>query len=170
MDRDAEIRAAQERIIAIYQKRPDAAFSSIRANGHLGEGLTCRVRQGDHEAVMDMSKGIGGDGSAPTPGFFIRAGLAGCVAIGIKFAATREGIAIDAIDVDVEMDFDDSAMLGVGSNSAAPLETRFTIALTSPAPWEQVTAMVDRALAADPFFVALRDAQNVKTRVVAGSA
>ena len=117
---------------------------------------------------MDMGKGIGGDGTAPTPGFFIRAGLVGCVAIGIKLAATREGIAIDSIDVDVEMDFDDGAMLGVGGNSAAPLETRFTIAVTSAAPWEQVTAMIDRALAIDPFFIALRDAQNVKTRVVAG--
>jgi hypothetical protein len=28
--------------------------------------------------------------------------------------------------------------------------------------------MIDRALAIDPFFIALRDAQNVKTRVVAG--
>ncbi len=169
MDRNAQIRAAQERIIAIFQKKPSAAFSSIRASGHVGDGLTCRVRQGDHEAVMDMSKPIGGDGTAPTPGFFFRASLVGCIAIGIKLAATREGIAIDAIDVDVEMDFDDGAMLGVGGNSAAPLETRFTIALRSAAPWEQVTAMVDRALAADPFFIALRDAQSVKTHVVAGS-
>ena len=107
MDRNAQIRAAQERIVAVFQKKPNAAFSSVRANGHLGDGLTCRVRQGDHEAVMDMGKGIGGDGTAPTPGFFIRAGLVGCVAIGIKLAATREGIAIDSIDVDVEMDFDD---------------------------------------------------------------
>lgn len=169
MDRNAQIRAAQERIIAIFQKKPSAALSSIRASGHVGDGLTCRVRQGDHEAVMDMSKPIGGDGTAPTPGFFFRASLVGCIAIGIKLAATREGIAIDVIDVDVEMDFDDGAMLGVGGNSAAPLETRFTIALRSAAPWEQVTAMVDRALAADPFFIALRDAQSVKTHVVAGS-
>jgi hypothetical protein len=64
------------------------------------------------------------------------------------------------------MDFDDSAMFGVGSNTAAPLETRFKIALQSAAPWEEVTAMVDRALAADPYFLALRDAQNVTARVI----
>lgn len=168
MGRNAQIRIAQERIIAVYRKKPNTAFSSVRASGHLSEGLICEFHQGDHEAVMDMSKAIGGDEKGPTPGFFIRAGLAGCVAIGIKLTATREGIVIDSIDVDVEMDFDDGAMLGVGSNSAAPLETRFTIALQSSAPWEEVTAMVDRALAADPYFIALRDAQNVTARVVQG--
>ena len=115
-----------------------------------------------------MPKVLGGDGSAPTPGFFIRAGLIGCVAIGIKMTAAREGVPLESVDVDVEMDFDDSAVFGLGSNSAAPLETRFTIALQSSAPWDQVTAMVDRALAADTFFLALKDAQNVKARVVRG--
>ena len=166
IDRNAEIRAAQERVIAVFRKKPTAAFSSVHASGHVGEGLTCRFRQGDHEAVMDMSQTLGGDEQGPTPGFFIRAGLAGCVAIGIKLTAAREGIAIDAIDVDVEMDFDDGAMLGVGSNTAAPLQTRFTITLDSAEPWEKVTAMVDRALAADPYFLALRDAQNVTARLV----
>ena len=115
---------------------------------------------------MDVSQVLGGDEKGPTPGFFIRAGLAGCVAIGIKLTAAREGIAIDSIDVDVEMDFDDGAMLGVGSNTAAPLQTRLTITLDSAEPWERVTAMVDRALAVDPYFLALRDAQNVTARLV----
>jgi uncharacterized OsmC-like protein len=170
MDRNTQIRAAQERIVAEYRKKPNTAFSSVRASGNVSEGLTCKFRQGDHEALMDMSKVLGGDEKGPNPGFFIRAGLAGCVAIGIKLTATRERIMIDSIDVDVEMDFDDGAALGVGRNSAAPLETRLTITLQSPAPWDQVTAMVDRALAADTFFIALRDAQNVTARVVRGEA
>ena len=168
MDRNAQIRTAQERIVAVYRKKPTAAFSSVQASVHLAEGLTCEFRQGDHAAVMDMSKVLGGDEKGPTPGFFIRAGLAGCIAIGIKLTATRENMAIDSIDVGIEMDFDDGAMLGVGSNSAAPLETRFTITLESSAPWKDVTAMVDRALAADPYFIALRDAQNVTTRIIQG--
>lgn len=168
MDRNSQIRSAQERLIAVYRQKPKTAFSTTQASGHIGEGLTCTFRQGDKEAVMDMSTVLGGDGKGPTPGFFIRAGLVGCVAIGIKLAATREAIPIDAIDVDIEMDFDDSAMFGVGGNSAAPLDTRFIITLASPAPWDEVTAMVDRALAADPYFIALRDAQKVSAEVVRG--
>jgi uncharacterized OsmC-like protein len=170
MDRNTQIRVAQEGVIAEYRKNPSSAFVSFRASGHVSEGLTCEFRQGDHKAVMDMSKVFGGDEKGPNPGFFIRAGVAGCVAIGIKLTAIRERIVIDSIDVDVEMDFDDGAMFGVGSNSAAPLETRLTITLQSSAPWDQVTAMVDRALAADTFFLALRDAQNVTASVVQGEA
>ena len=77
----------------------------------------------------------------------------------------REGIDIDAIDVDVEMDFDDGAMLAEGTNSAAPLETRLTIRIESTAPWDAVAAMVERALAADPYYLAFRDRQNIKAEV-----
>ncbi|MGE3875856.1 MAG: OsmC family protein [Parvibaculaceae bacterium] len=167
MDRNAEIRAAQERVIAVFQQKPQAALSTVKGNGRIEDGLACTFRQGRHEAIMDMGKVLGGDEKGPTPGFFIRAGLAGCIAIGVKLTATREGMPIDAVEVGVEMDFDDGALLGVGKNSAAPLATRVTIAVQSQVPLDRVTAMIDRALAADPYYLALRDAQNVTARVVA---
>ena len=170
MSRDEKIRTAVERVADVYRKKPSAAFDTIRASGRIEQGLVCNVRQGDYAAVMDMAEAIGGDGSAPTPGFFIRAGLVGCIAIGIKLTAAREGIDIGAIDVGVEMDFDDGAMLGVGNNSAAPLETRVTITVESPAPWGEVEAMIGRALECDPYFLALRDAQSVKARLVPAKA
>jgi uncharacterized OsmC-like protein len=166
MAQDSEIRAAQERIIEVYRRKPAMVFSSTRASGRVEEGLACRVSQGDKRAVLDLPPIMGGDDAGPTPGFFIRAGLVGCIAIGLKLTAAREGIALAAIDVDVDMDFDDGAMFGLGTNTAAPLETRVTITLTTQAPWASVTAMVERALAADPFFLAIRDAQKVTTSVV----
>jgi uncharacterized OsmC-like protein len=170
MSRNDKIRTAVERVADLFRRKPRAAMSTIRASGRLEEGLVCNVRQGDHIATMDMPGPMGGDGSAPTPGFYIRAGLVGCIAIGIKLTAAREAIDLGAIDVDVEMDFDDGAMIGVGENSAAPLETRVTITIESTAPWDEVTAMVGRALERDPYFLALRDAQSVKTRLVASES
>lgn len=170
MDRNAQIRAAQERVITVLQQKPQAALSTVKGSARVEDGLTCTFQQGNREAVMDMGKVLGGDDKGPTPGFFIRAGVAGCVAIGIKLAATREAMPIEAIDVGIEMDFDDGALLGVGKNSAAPLATRLIISIQSPAPLAEVTAMVDRALAADPYYLALRDAQNVTARVVAAKA
>jgi uncharacterized OsmC-like protein len=170
MTRNEKIRSAVERVIDVFSKKPGAAMDTIRASGRIEEGLVCNVRQGDYTAVMDMAKGIGGDGSAPTPGFFIRAGLVGCISIGIKLTAAREGVDVGAIDVAVEMDFDDGALLGVGDNSAAPLETRVTITVESAAPWNEVEAMIGRALECDPYFLALRDAQSVKTKLIAAEA
>jgi uncharacterized OsmC-like protein len=167
MNRDLEIRDAQARVVEIFAKKPRAAISTTQAAAHVGDGLLCTVRQGDYEAKMDMGAVLGGEGKAPTPGFYFRAAVAGCVAIGIKMTAARERVPLSAVDVGIEMDFDDSAMFGMGANSAAPLETRLAIRLKSPAPADRLAALVDRALAADPFFLALKDAQKVKTELTA---
>ncbi len=170
MDRDDAIRSAQERAISIFQRKQSAALSSAKVSGRLDEGLRCTVSSDELDVRMDMPKALGGDGSAPSPGFFVRAGLIGCVAIGIKMTAAREGIPLESVDVDVEMDFDDGAMFGLGDNTAAPLETRLTITLKSPAPRAAVEEMARRALAADTYYLALRDAQRVNFTLVADQA
>ncbi|HEY6633934.1 MAG TPA: OsmC family protein [Rhizobiaceae bacterium] len=169
MGSNERIRLAVERVADVFRKKPAAALNTKRASGRVDQGLVCHARQDGYTATMDMPEPIGGDGSAPSPGFHIRVGLVGCIAIGIKLTAAREGLDIGAIDVDVEMDFDDAAMIGVSDNTAAPLETRITIRIESAAPWEEVEAMVARALERDPYFIAFRDAQPLKTKLVAAA-
>jgi len=166
---DAEIRQKQARVIAVFSKRPDAARSTNSASAVVGEGLRCDFSQGNGTAVMDMPAIMGGGDAGPTPGFFARAGICGCVSIGIKQAAINAGMTLRRVAVDIETDFDDAAMYGIGGNSAAPLETRLTIAIDTDAPEAEVAALVDRALSMDPWYLALRDAQSVKTAVTVGA-
>ena len=79
--------------------------------------------------------------------------------------AVREGLVIDSLSVDIEMDFAEGASLGFGEDSAAPLETRLFIRIDTDSLESEVVALVDRALEKDTFFLALRDAQSVKTDV-----
>lgn len=168
MNDASEIAAAQARVVELFRAEPHKSFSTKKVSGRLADGLRCTATMDSYTAVMDMDPVIGGGGTGPSPGFYIRAGLVGCVAIGIKLAAAREAIPIEAIDVDVEMDFDDGAMLGMATNSAAPLETRIKVRITSSAPWDQVSAMVDRAMEADPYYVALKEPQAVKLTLSRG--
>ena len=163
MTQDTDIREKQDRMINVFRKRPDAARSTIRAGAVVGDGLRCDFTQGDTTAVMDMPDIMGGANSGPTPGFFARAGICGCVSIGIKQTAIGEGLDFRKIEVDLEMDFDDGAAFGLGSNSAAPLETRLVISIDTDEPDDIVQDLVDRLLERDPYFLALRDAQNVTT-------
>lgn len=163
MSTSTEIRAAQDRVAEAFRRKPSVAFSTVRGGASVADGLLCHYRQDSHEAAMDMGTVLGGTGVAPTPGFYFRAAIAGCAAIGIKMTAAREGMDVEAINVDIEMDFDDSALLGMGTNPAAPLETRLVISLKGREDAKTLKAMVDRALAADPFFLALRDSQKVVT-------
>ena len=145
---------------------PDAALSTSHVCAEIGHCLKCVFKQGTETAVMDLPEVMGGTNKGPTPGFHARAAVSGCVAIGIKMEAANQGISIDSIHVGIEMDFDDSAALGMGSNSAAPLATRLLITVNTDHEESDIQALVAHVLAKDTFFLALRDAQAVSAKIV----
>ena len=167
MDKDSRIRNAQQRVVEVFTKRPQQALSTNYANATITDGLTCTFTQGEHSAVMDMPEIMGGDDTGPTPGFYARAGIAGCVSMGIKQTAVMAGAIFDSVAVDIETDFNDGAMMGIGAGtSAAPLETRLAIRIKADLPESEISAIVEKALGMDPWFLALRDAQSVKFNLV----
>ncbi len=161
-DRNAVIREAQTCVIDRMKADPKAARSTITTTGRITDGLTCQIEQGRFSAVADLGRGMGGDAEGPSPGFYARAGIAGCVGMGVKMLAAREGLAFDEMTVTVETDFDDAALFGLGTASAAPLITRIGIEIVSDAEEDAVQDVVNRALEMDPWFLALRDAQVVR--------
>lgn len=161
----SEIQAAQQRTMSVFERRPESAMDTVSGEAVVTEGLTCTFVQGDRSSVMDMPAPVGGSENGPTPGYHARAAVAGCVAIGIKMTAARLGVDFTTVRVGVEMDFDNSAVLGMGDSSAAPLSTRLDIAVESEASDTEVQKVVDAALKADPYFLALRDPQHVEARV-----
>lgn len=110
---------------------------------------------------MDMGKAMGGTATAPSPGFFAKAGMVGCIAIATKMTAAREGLSIRSVHVTVETDTDTLAIFGLGGGNAAPLDTRIRIMIDSDEPDAQIDSLVDRVLSRDTWFLALRDAQPV---------
>lgn len=166
MNKDSRIRDAQNRVIDVFKKKQQMALSTNHATAIIKDGLTCTFTQGELSAVMDMPEIMGGDATGPTPGFFARAGIAGCVCMGIKQAAVMAGIDFDTVTVDIETDFDDGAAMGLGVASAAPLETRLVIRINTKLPEPEVSALIEKALSMDPWFLALRDAQRVKFNLI----
>ena len=165
MDKDSKIREAQSRVREVFIKKPQKAFSTNYGTAVIEDGLSCTFTQGEISAVMDMPEIMGGDDNGPTPGFYARAGIAGCVSIGIKQTAINSGAVFDSVIVDIETDFNDGALMGLGDASAAPLETRLTIRIRTNLPAPEVSALVEKALCIDPWYLALRDAQSVKLNI-----
>lgn len=163
--RDVAVCAAQTAVIARMRSDIAAARSTIAATGRIDDGLACRVTQGKFNATVDLGRGMGGDAAGPSPGFYARAAIVGCVAIGVKMLAAREGMAFRSVDVTVETDFDDAALMGLSARTAAPYETRITIAIETDADEATTRSVVDRALAMDPWYLALRDAQVVRRTI-----
>lgn len=158
---DPEIRIAQNKVIDRLNADPAAAVTTNALTAHVGEGLTCAVQQGKFSTVMDLGPAMGGAARGPGPGFIAKAGIAGCIAIGVKMAAAREGIEIQSVDLRLETVSDDLAIFGLGDNRAAPRETQIRLDVRSDAPDLVIEALVANVLECSPWFLALRDPQNV---------
>ncbi len=165
MDKDEKARKAQLRVIDVFTRKPESALSTVTGLAEIREGLTCTFTQDGHSAVLDMVEAAGGDDAGPSPGFYGRAAIAGCVAVGIKMAATREGLKFDSVNVAIEQDWDDRGFFALPGAPTVSSETRLSIKIETAEPSEKVDEIVNSALAHDPWLLSFRDAQVVTTDI-----
>ena len=165
MDRNCHARDAQRRAIRVYTQRPDKARAHTKGTAQVLDGLGCRYEEEGTEIAIDMPFAIGGQNEGPSPGFFGRAALSSCVAIGIKMMATREDIALDQVNVRIDQDWDNRGVLAVGGAETVARASTLVIDLLGPASKEALTHLVSRALEVDPWFLAYRDAQPLDVSV-----
>ena len=142
---------------------PDKAATAV-----LEEGLRCRA-EGPRGAtlVSDMPKAVGGEGSAPTPGWFFRAALASCDTTVIAMRAAQLGVTLATLAVTVESESDERGLLGMDDTIAAgPLSVRIRIRIGAEgiAP-ERLREIVTWAQAHSPVANAIHRAVPSKTEV-----
>lgn len=82
-------------------------------------------------ATTDMPRGIGGQASAPTPGWYLRAGIASCTATVIALRAAELGVGLDHLAVRVTSRSDDCGMFGIGDAPAGPLTASMEVEIRS---------------------------------------
>lgn len=165
LDKNHVIKEALDRLVDVYEKRPSFAQATIGLTGTVEDGLVCTLSDGEHTMIADLPQEMGGEDTGPSPGFYARAGIAGCVSMGVKMLAAQAGHDFRKVTVNVEMDFDDRATYGLCTGTAAPLETRVTIDVDCDLSKEEASAFVLDVLEHDTWFLGLRDAQPVKTIV-----
>lgn len=125
MTAHTSIRKSMQQVVEYYTANPDKALSQDReAVAVVEEGLRVRATGPDGQTlVCDMPKGLGGGGSAPTPGWAMRAALANCEAVMIALRAAQLGVALSTLEVRVASVSDDRGMLGMDdSKPAGPLK------------------------------------------------
>ena len=70
---------------------------------------------------------MGGEGSAPNPGWLLRASMAACTATVIAMQAARLGVELKSLEVSVESESDVRGYVGIDSISTALSAMRMTI-------------------------------------------
>jgi uncharacterized OsmC-like protein len=164
-----QIRNAIESAADYLRENPDAAAATDAAAVAVREeGLRFRVDGPNGALTSDMSKSVGGDASAPTPGWLLRASLAACDATLVAMEAARADVELTDLKVSVESDSDFRGVLGVDpSVSPGPLEVRTRIELSSSdASEDQLREIVRRAEEHSPVRDALGRELAMETEVV----
>lgn len=156
------IATALENVSAAIKANPEKARARYApATATLTDGLKCSVTGPSGETIAtDMTKAMGGEASAPNPGWYFRASIAACCSTAIAMNAARRGINLTALEVTVEADGDNRGILGMDetvSAGHAALRTNVRIA-SDNATREQLDELVRFSEAHSPVGCTVRDA------------
>ena len=146
MNGDETIRAAVERNANTLSTAPSAGQGMATTTVRLQPHLTCEVREGPWHFAVSMPEKYGGANVAPNPGVFGRAAVGSCLAIGYGMWAARLGVPIDALEVEVQADYDTRGELAV-SDDIPPgyLAMRYVVTVDSSASEADVMRVLDTA-------------------------
>jgi len=121
------IRTAIEGASAYLTEHPDEArYTDSLATARVESGLRVRVEGPNGEVLeTDMPGAVGGAGSAPSPGWFLRAAVASCVTSLATMRAAQLSLANFTCQVEVDSESDDRGILGLDASvPAGPLSMR----------------------------------------------
>ena len=135
------IRTALKGAIEYLTEHPDdAKATDSPAIATIQDGLRCVVRGPDGAEIhTDMVTSVGGENTAPSPGWILRAATASCVATLIKMKAALDEVELGDIEVTVDSRSDDLGILGIDEAvPAGPLSVsvRVTVDATGADPEE----------------------------------
>ena len=156
----ARIREISERTIKLLTQRPDKGHLTGTTTARIENGLRCAIEEGPWQLAVDMPSKAGGDGTAPTPGTLGRGALAGCLAIGIRLWAARLEIPVDAVEVEVQTDFDVRGEMGIGDAAPGYEQVRYAVSIESSAARETLLELLDTAERHSPYLDVFRRPQR----------
>jgi uncharacterized OsmC-like protein len=142
----ANVTAAIERNVKAVTLRPSIGQGTAITTATLRSGLACEISEGPWKFTAGMTEKYGGTGEGPNPGVYGRAALASCLAIGYAMWAARLGVAIDALEIEVQADYDVRGELGVADDVRPGYsQMRYIVTVSSPATRAEIDRWLDLA-------------------------
>src|SRR4026207_1323952 len=108
-----ELRALQKPYKDKYRSAPEAAHITLRAQGRIGEGLTCKAETGKAQGAAGGGPAAGGTGTSACSGDMLLEALVACAGVTLNSVATALGIALRDATVHAEGDLELRGTLGV---------------------------------------------------------
>src|SRR5438874_27882 len=86
------LRSLQAPLKEKYRQEPNAALVTLRAEGRLGGGITCKIETGKAPVTAGLHPATGGDGLSACSGDMLLEALVGCAGVTLNAVATALGI------------------------------------------------------------------------------
>jgi len=111
-----ELRSLQAPLKAQYRERPETALVTLRAEGHVGDNITCRLETGKTRVAAGLHLATGGDGQSACSADMLLEALVGCAGVTLGAVATALGITFRDATIRAEGDLDFRGTLGVSKD------------------------------------------------------
>ena len=138
-----QLRALQAPLKEKYRAEPEAALITLRAQGRLGEGVTCKVETGKALVEAGLHPATGGDGFAACSGDMLLEALVTCAGVTLRAVATAIGVEVRDGTVSAEGDLDFRGTLGVSKEAPVGFQRiRLRFYLETDASQEQLDTLI----------------------------
>lgn len=138
------MRALQKPLKEKYRSAPEAALITLRAQGRIGEGLTCKVETGKALVAAGLHPATGGNGFSACSGDMLLEALVACAGVTLNSVATALGIALRDATIHAEGDLDFRGTLGVAKDAPVGFrEIRLRFDLDTDSPREQIAKLLE---------------------------
>ena len=138
-----ELRALQAPLKARYREQPETAVFTVRAQGQLTEGISCKVDTARGLVDAGLHPVAGGTGLQACSGDMLLEALVACAGVTMKAVATSLAITLRDATVHAEGDIDSRGTLGIAKDAAVGFRNiRLRFDLDTDATDEQVATLV----------------------------
>jgi uncharacterized OsmC-like protein len=138
-----ELRHVQAPLKERYRETPQAALITLRAQGRIGEGVSCKIETGKALVVAGLHPATGGSGQAACSGDMLLEALVACAGVTLNAVATALGIHLRDASLLAEGDLDFRGTLGVSKEVPVGFQNiRLQFTLDTDASEEQLANLL----------------------------
>jgi len=125
-----------------YREQPETAIITLKAEGRLGEGISCKVETGRAMVEAGLHPATGGDGMLACSGDLLLEALVACAGVTLSAVATAIGVEIKEGTVNAEGDLDFRGTLAVSKEASVGFKSiRLSFILDTDATEEQLQSL-----------------------------
>jgi len=137
-----ELKTLQAPIKEKYRMDPESAIITLKAQGEISEGISCKVETGRILAEAGLHPATGGTGMLACSGDMLLEALVACAGVTLKAVATAIGVEIKSGTVKAEGELDFKGTLGVSKEVPVGFKSiRLQFLLNSDATEEQIESI-----------------------------